>query len=67
MGMGTYADVYRSEQGRVWRIVHADDGGMRVELLKNEEWVPGPIGMAGLRLRPSTTQLSAAAIRALPA
>jgi hypothetical protein len=60
-------DVYRTEQGRVWRIIRADDGGMRVELLKNDEWVPGPIGMAGLRLSRSTTQLTQAAIRALPA
>lgn len=65
--MGTVTDVYRTERGKVWRIIRAADGGMRVELLKNEEWVPGPIGMAGLRLSPSTTQLTPAAIRELPA
>lgn len=63
--MGT--DVYRTERGKVWRIIHTDEGGMRVELLKEEAWVPGPIGMAGLRLSPSTTQLTRAAIRDLPA
>jgi hypothetical protein len=51
----------------VWRIIHADDGGMRVELLKNAQWVPGPIGMIGLRLSRSTTQLTPDAIRELPA
>jgi hypothetical protein len=51
----------------VLRIIQLADGGMRVELLKNEAWVPGPIGMVGLRLSRSTTQLTAAAIRALPA
>jgi hypothetical protein len=60
-------DVYRTERGTVLRIIQLADGGMRVELLKNEAWVPGPIGMVGLRLSPSTTQLTAAAIRALPA
>jgi hypothetical protein len=61
------ADVYRTERGIVWRIIHTDEGGLYVELLKNGEWVRGRIGMAGLRLSPSTTQLTAAAIRGLPA
>jgi hypothetical protein len=65
--MGTSPEVYRTELGKVWRIIHAVDGGMRVELLKNEEWVPGPIGMVGLRLSRTTMQLTPAAIRALPA
>lgn len=65
--MGTASDVYRTERGKVWRIIHAVDGGMRVELLKNEAWVPGPIGMVGLRLSRSTTRLTPAAIRKLPA
>jgi hypothetical protein len=60
-------DVYRTEQGKVWRIIHADDGAMRVELLKDGVWVAGPIGMVGLRLSRTTTQLTAAAIRQLPA
>ena len=65
--MGISPDVYRTEQGKVWRIIHSGDGGMRVELLKNEIWVPGPIGMVGLRLSRTTTQLTPAAIRLLPA
>jgi hypothetical protein len=65
--MGASSDVYRTELGKVWRIIRATDGGMRVEILKNEIWVPGPIGMVGLRLSPSTTQLTAAAVRELPA
>jgi hypothetical protein len=65
--MGAAPNVYRTEQGKVWRIIHATDGGMRVELLKDEAWVPGPIGMAGLRLSRSTTRLTPAAIRELPA
>jgi hypothetical protein len=59
--------VYRTKRGMVWRVIHADDGGLRVEVLKDQAWVPGPIGMVGLRLSRSTTQLTAAAIRELPA
>jgi hypothetical protein len=65
--MGISSEVYRTEQGKVWRIIHATDGGMRVELLKDEAWVPGPIQMVGLRLSRSTTRLKPAAIRDLPA
>jgi hypothetical protein len=65
--MGPEPDVYRTEQGKVWRIIHATDGGMRVELLKDGVWVAGPIGMVGLRLSRTTTQLTPAAIRQLPA
>jgi hypothetical protein len=65
--MEASSDVYRTERGTVLRITQLADGGMRVELLKDEEWVPGPIGMVGLRLSRSTTHLTAAAIRLLPA
>jgi hypothetical protein len=59
-------EVYKTDRGTVWRIIRADDGGMRVELLKDDEWVPGPIGMAGLRLSASTKRLTDAAVRKLP-
>ncbi|HEV8681827.1 MAG TPA: hypothetical protein VGS09_03480 [Actinomycetota bacterium] len=65
--MEASSDVYRTERGTVLRITQLADGGMRVELLKDEAWVPGPIGMIGLRLSRSTTQLTPAAIRELPA
>jgi hypothetical protein len=65
--MEASSDVYRTERGTVLRITQLADGGMRVELLKDEAWVPGPIGMIGLRLSRSTTQLTRAAIRELPA
>ena len=59
--------VYRTESGTIWRLVFTEDGGLRVELLRNETWVPGPIAMAGLRLSRTVTRLSAAAVRKLPA
>jgi hypothetical protein len=61
------AGVYRStELTTVWRVLESDDGALKVQLLKDGEWIPGPIGMVGLRLSPATKRLSDAAIRALP-
>ncbi|MFN2545034.1 MAG: hypothetical protein ABR600_10780 [Actinomycetota bacterium] len=51
----------------VFRVTESDDGGLKVEVLKDSEWVPGRIGMVGLRHSSSTKMLSPAAIRALPA
>jgi len=65
--MAPVSGVYRSEQGKVWRVRQTDEGWLTVELLTNERWVPGPIGMVGLRLSATTTRLTAAAIRKLPA
>ena len=59
--------IYRTEGGLILRVIEADDGGLKVELLKGEDgWVPGPIGMVGLRLSPSTTKLTLAQTRKLP-
>ena len=58
--------VYRSEQGTIWRVIEGDDGSLKVETLEDDSWVPGRIGMVGLRLAPSTTRLTARAIRSLP-
>jgi hypothetical protein len=63
----TSSGVYRTNQGTVFRITETVEGGLKVEVLKDGEWVPGRIGMVGLRLAPSTTSLSASAIRQLPA
>jgi hypothetical protein len=59
--------VYRTQQGTVFRITEMEDGSLKVDVLKQQAWVPGPIEMTGLRLAPRTTRLSAAQIRALPA
>lgn len=58
--------VYRTEQGLILRLIKEDDGGLRVEVLKEGAWVAGRIGMAGLRLSPSTTRLTASETRDLP-
>jgi hypothetical protein len=58
--------VYRTELGKVFRISEHDDGGLSVELLQLTHWVPGPIGMAGLRIARSTKRLTARQVLALP-
>ncbi len=58
--------VYRTDLGMVFRVTETTEGGLRVEVLREDTWVPGRIGMAGLRLSPSTTKLTAAAVHRLP-
>ena len=60
------AGVYRSQQGTIWRVLEAADGGIRVEVLQDGAWVAGPVRMVGLRLSPSTKRLTDAAISKLP-
>ena len=60
------AGVYRTAKGTIWRLVHTDGGALRVELLTDEAWVPGPIAMTGLRASKYTTELTQLAIAKLP-
>jgi len=50
----------------IFRISEGNDGHLSVQLLKQTLWVPGPIGMFGLRLAPTTARLTARQVRALP-
>ncbi|HYZ10487.1 MAG TPA: hypothetical protein VE962_01180 [Actinomycetota bacterium] len=59
-------DVYRTQSGLILRVLHAEDGGLKVEMLKEGTWIAGRIGMAGLRLSPSTRKLTERQIQALP-
>jgi hypothetical protein len=61
------AGVYKSAQGRIWRVLEASDGQLSVQVFQEGEWVPGPIRMVGLRLSAGTKKLSATAIAKLPA
>jgi hypothetical protein len=58
--------IYRTEQGTVMRISEDKEGRLSVELLQQDEWAPGPVRMAGLRLADSTKKLTAREIRGLP-
>lgn len=58
--------VYRIEGGLILRVIEAADGGLKVETLKDGVWIPGRIGMVGLRLSRTTSMLSAEEAAALP-
>jgi len=59
--------VYRTAGGRTLRITESDEGALKVELLEQDAWIAGPVGMVGLRLSPTTTRLTRVEVRALPA
>lgn len=58
--------MYRTGPGTILRITESVEGGLKVEVLKDGTWMPGRIGMVGLRLARATTKLDAKAILALP-
>jgi hypothetical protein len=60
------AGVYRTDLGLIFRITETVEWGLKVEVLNGDAWIPGRIGMAGLRLSPSTTKLGPAAVLQLP-
>lgn len=60
------SSIYRTKGGMILRIIEADDGGLKVETLTDDEWVAGRIGMAGLRLSPSTVRLTSKEAERLP-
>ena len=64
--MSVDRSVYRTEQGTILRITEDDEGRLSVELFNEPEWVAGPIGMAGLRLSPTTKRLTDRQIQSLP-
>jgi hypothetical protein len=66
MVMSPGSSVYRTEQGTIFRVSEDAEGRLSVELLKPPDWVSAPIGMAGLRIAPTTTRLTSRQIRALP-
>ena len=40
-------NIYKTEQGTIFRLKEDDEGRISVELLQTSLWVQGPIGMAG--------------------
>ena len=62
----TVAAVYRTERGLLMRVHENDEGGLRVEVLREGAWVQGRIGMAGLRLSALTVRLTPAQAEVLP-
>jgi hypothetical protein len=58
--------VYRTDQGTIFRIAETIETGPKVEVLRGDVWMPGPVAMFGLRLESTTRKLSPAAIEKLP-
>jgi hypothetical protein len=58
--------TYRSNRGTIWRVLESAEGTLSVQLLDDGRWIPGPIGMIGLRLVATTTRLGKKAVLALP-
>jgi hypothetical protein len=65
-GLVTSSVVYRTGPGMIFRVTETDEGGLKVDVLKDGAWIPGRIGMVGLRLASTTTALGANALRGLP-
>ena len=59
--------VYQTAGGMIFRVTDTVEAGLKIEVLKNGVWVQGRIGMVGLRLEDSTTELKEKAILELPA
>ena len=57
---------YKTERGTIFRLKEDAEGRLSVELLQTSLWVQGPIGMAGLRVSPTTRQLTERQIQSLP-
>ncbi len=66
MGPVSETNIYKTEQGTIFRLKEDDEGRISVELLQTSLWVQGPIGMAGLRVAPTTTRLTSRQIQSLP-
>jgi hypothetical protein len=64
--VGNPSGVYRTAGGLVFRVEEQHEGALLVEVLRHGVWVPGRLQIIGLRLEPTTTKLSPAAIAALP-
>lgn len=58
--------MYRTGGGLIFRIADTPELGLKVEVLKGGAWVPGPIGMFGMRLDAATTKLNTTAVEKLP-
>ena len=66
VGEVSESSFYKTERGTIFRLKEDDEGRLSVELLQTSLWVQGPIGMAGLRVAPTTTKLTERQIQSLP-
>jgi hypothetical protein len=59
-------NVYRTESGTIFRVSDDGDGRLSVRVLKESGWQEASIGMLGLRVAPTTVQLTQKQILRLP-
>jgi hypothetical protein len=58
--------VYRTESGMIFRVNEDLDGHLSVGVLKDSAWVEAKVGVAGLRVAPTTVRLTPKQILRLP-
>ena len=59
--------VYRTESGMIFRVTEDPDGHLTVGILKDARWVDARVGVAGLRVAPTTVRLTPKQVLRLPA
>jgi hypothetical protein len=59
--------VYKTEGGLVFKVQRDPEGHLSVQQLQQGAWSPAPIGIAGLRIAPTTKRLTPRQIEALGA
>ncbi len=58
--------VYRTESGMIFRVNEDLDGHLSVGILKDSAWVEARVGVAGLRVAPTTVRLTQKQVLRLP-
>lgn len=59
-------NVYRTEEGTIFRVTEDGDGRLSVGILKDAVWEDASIGMVGLRVAPTTVRLTPKQVLRLP-
>ncbi len=57
--------VYKTEGGLIFKVQRDPEGHLSVQTLQQGAWTAAPIGMAGLRVAPTTKRLTSRQIDAL--
>ena len=58
--------VYRTESGMIFRVNEDVDGHLSVGILKDSAWIDARVGVAGLRVAPTTVRLTPKQVLRLP-
>jgi hypothetical protein len=58
--------VYRTESGMIFRVSEDPEGHLSVGILQDAAWVDGRVGIVGLRVAPTTVELTPKQVLRLP-